>query len=289
MDMWLTDTDIEAVLAGNPPHDRPDLADLSAAIERLQDDIPSQPVAWSAELAAMFDQTGGSDTPTPASEPVRRRVLRWAAGLGLAGQAVLASTGAAAAMVVGGLTGVLPDPAQRVFDDIVHRQERPPATPPSPATPARQTLQDAEDRREALSNGAPADQRKAEPRRTSRDLTVDGTRRPSVPAASASAEQAPPASRNTGDAGADRSGSDAPVAPMRPTRPAEDPDDDLEDAEDDRKDDRKDDLEEAEDDRTDDLEEAEDDRRDDLEEAEDVRRDGLEDAADRAEDYEDAS
>jgi len=135
----MTDDEASAVLRGQAPQARHDLAPLADAVvtfRRASFDTPPQP---SAELAARLDLERASrisidrlSTSTSVASPAmqapaprtgRRRVALGAfAGLGLAAKIAI---GAGAALAVGvggagaaGAAGVLPTPAQEVFEQV---------------------------------------------------------------------------------------------------------------------------------------------------------------------------
>lgn len=134
-----SDDEIEAVLHGELPAGRSDVAALAAAITVLRQEVPAHAPAPSAELSAWLTGTSlvYADQPhhqAPVTASWHRRGLRWIAGLGVGAQAVLAGTAAAVAVGTAGVAGVLPEEAQQVFDGVLHREGRP-AAKPQPAGP----------------------------------------------------------------------------------------------------------------------------------------------------------
>lgn len=135
----LTDTEIDAVLRGELPPGRDDLASVAEAVAAVR--RPVSAPAPSPELAAFL----GSDIPAGAAVPVsnaaatavhqrvtvpqgkgvvapRKRVrmfLEWIAGLGLAAKAALGTSVAVASIGTAGLAGALPESAQDAFDRSV--------------------------------------------------------------------------------------------------------------------------------------------------------------------------
>lgn len=139
MEQRLTDAEIDAVLRGELPPGRDDLAPMVDAVAAARGSVSAP--APSPELAAFL----GSDIPVGAAVPVsnaaatavhqqvtapqgkegvapRKRVrmfLEWLAGLGLAAKAALGTSVAVASIGTAGLAGALPESAQDAFDRSV--------------------------------------------------------------------------------------------------------------------------------------------------------------------------
>ncbi|MRX43708.1 hypothetical protein [Agromyces kandeliae] len=132
----ITDHDAEALLHGRSPRGRDELSPLADAIAGFRASSSGRPPRPSAAVASRLDLGHRSEVefvpdadpgvaaPAPARAPSARRrvVMEWFAGLGLAAKI---SMGAVAAVAVGatgagaaGAVGMLPEPAQVVFDEM---------------------------------------------------------------------------------------------------------------------------------------------------------------------------
>ncbi|MGR0318652.1 hypothetical protein [Agromyces sp. ZXT2-3] len=133
----ITDDDAEALLRGRSPRARAELSPLADAIAGYRmsssggSPRPSAAVAsrLDPDLVSAIGVAPGENPDMAASAPAyapparrRRVVMEWFAGLGLATKI---SVGAAAAIAVGatgagaaGAAGMLPEPAQVVFDQV---------------------------------------------------------------------------------------------------------------------------------------------------------------------------
>jgi|GEM_PF-3360842 len=130
----ITDDDAEALLRGRSPHGREDLSPLADAIAGFRDSSSGGSPRPSAAAALRLDVGLAADVglvpdedpdaavlaPAQASSARRRVVMEWFAGLGLAakismGAVVAVALGASGAGAAGAV-GVLPEPAQVVFD-----------------------------------------------------------------------------------------------------------------------------------------------------------------------------
>ncbi len=137
----LTDHEVEALIAGQVPAGREELAELSELLAGLR--RPPTVPAPSSELALWMQAQRPTRTPSPMhlpphALPLGRRFAAWIAGLGIGVQSALGITAAAAALTSAGIAGILPDAMQRPFDDVRDRlglieRTNPPALPPDPA------------------------------------------------------------------------------------------------------------------------------------------------------------
>ena len=133
MHTQLTDADVESVLRG---HDvRAELRDLEAAVAHVRAEVPLQAVPWPPGLAVAVRSVAPAGRSRKLGVAARRRIIRWSAGLGISAQALMASTGAAAALAAGGWFGVLPDSLQRQFDELAHRDSVEVDSAPEPGVP----------------------------------------------------------------------------------------------------------------------------------------------------------
>jgi hypothetical protein len=135
----ITDEDAAALLRGRSPHARDELSPLAAAVAELRRSSFGTPPRPSPAVASRLDlERASSISPHPHGDPDtaptlsirstapgsrRRRVaIEWFAGLGLAAKIAIGATAAAAVGVGGagaaGAAGVLPAPAQQVFDQV---------------------------------------------------------------------------------------------------------------------------------------------------------------------------
>lgn len=129
MSRRLSDDEITAVLRGATSEDR-EVATLAAAVGGVRTAFELRPEP-SAQLEAFFEgrlsldpeaQAGWiGEVAQPSVERQRARhlLVRWVAALGLTAQLGLGSAVAVAATAGAGAGGWLPDPAQRVFDQVV--------------------------------------------------------------------------------------------------------------------------------------------------------------------------
>jgi hypothetical protein len=136
----ISDADAAALLKGQAPAARPDLAPLAEAVSEFRIAAYSASLAPSAELAARLDLTrasGISASAASASDAVtveapaiatsgaasRKRKVKhmfsWFIGLGLAAKIALGTVVAAAAVTGAGVAGVLPGDVQEAFDTVV--------------------------------------------------------------------------------------------------------------------------------------------------------------------------
>jgi hypothetical protein len=136
----ITDDDAAALLRGRSPHARDELSPQAAALADVRRSSYGTPPRPSPAVASRLDlERVSTISPHPHGEnpdtaPTlsirstvprsrRRRVaIEWFAGLGLAAKIAIGATAAAAVGVGGagaaGAAGVLPAPAQQVFDQV---------------------------------------------------------------------------------------------------------------------------------------------------------------------------
>jgi hypothetical protein len=133
----ITDDEALALLRGRVPAGREDLIAMADAVAEVRQSAFQAPPRPSAELALRLDldraqrispslqATTPAAMPTPASSPRTRRRRVAFTGLASLGLATKIAIGAGAALAVGvggagaaGAVGVLPAPAQQVFDQV---------------------------------------------------------------------------------------------------------------------------------------------------------------------------
>jgi hypothetical protein len=115
----LSDEEAEAVLRGEVPAGRDDLAELAMAMQEVRDAVPSQAPVPSAALLECLSADRPAVHDDLSARRTRPRAVAWIAGLGLGAQAALGATGAAAVGAGAGLTGVLPTEAKHVVEGIL--------------------------------------------------------------------------------------------------------------------------------------------------------------------------
>jgi hypothetical protein len=136
-----TDEDVEAMLRGETPKARPDLAPLAGAVADMRAASSGTPPQPNAALAALLDHglvgqglsaekgdlpvTAASNASRPAMQVFRlpkwrkRMIVEWIAGMGLAAKLGVGATVAAASVAGAGAGGVLPGPVQGAFESVV--------------------------------------------------------------------------------------------------------------------------------------------------------------------------
>ncbi|MCK8610043.1 hypothetical protein [Agromyces sp. C10] len=135
----ITDDEAVALLRGQAPAARDDLAPLAEALGALRTASSDAPPRPTAALASRLDLDRASWISTPRTEdpttaptlstrstaPRSRRrnmAIEWFAGLGIAAKIAIGASAAAAVSVSGagaaGAAGMLPAPAQHVFDQV---------------------------------------------------------------------------------------------------------------------------------------------------------------------------
>jgi hypothetical protein len=132
-ELVLSEDDIAAVLLGEVPSGRPDLAELAAAVDGLRHAYLTGPPTPSAEL---FERLRGSDgawttgaagSPAPPTEGGRVRppafgagsAWKWLVGLGTGAKLGLGTTAVVVGLASAGVAGVLPDRAQSIVTDVI--------------------------------------------------------------------------------------------------------------------------------------------------------------------------
>jgi chemotaxis protein histidine kinase CheA len=132
---------VEAVLRGETPKARPDLAPLAGAVADMRAASSGTPPQPNAALAALLDHglvgqglsaekgdlpvTAASNASRPATQAFRlpkwrkRMIVEWIAGMGLAAKLGVGATVAAASVAGAGAGGVLPGPVQGAFESVV--------------------------------------------------------------------------------------------------------------------------------------------------------------------------
>lgn len=147
----LSDQDAIDLMAGRAPQGRPDLEALAEAIADFRDAFTEPAPQPSPELVGRL--TGvpvlprhETDTRATAVAPLRphtsplarwiRTAVRALAGLGIAAKVGLGGTAALAVVTAAGMTGVLPEGPQAVFDRIFDKQQ---TDQPSPGSPSEET------------------------------------------------------------------------------------------------------------------------------------------------------
>lgn len=135
----LSDDDALAILDGQIPEGRPDLASVASAVHEMRVASLGSAPRPSAELAARLDldrvagisaSAGGLPersldwvpAPTARRVPTRgraRMIFSWFAGLGLAAKIAIGATTVAFGAVGAGAVGVLPPAVQDGFDEVV--------------------------------------------------------------------------------------------------------------------------------------------------------------------------
>jgi hypothetical protein len=136
------DDAVEAVLRGEVPPTRPDLASLAEVVAGLRATTSGTPPQPSAALANLLDHglvvpdlsidkgdlpaTAASNASTPARQVFgppkwrKKMIAEWIAGLGLAAKLGLGATVAAASVTGIGAAGALPGPTQGAFQSVVN-------------------------------------------------------------------------------------------------------------------------------------------------------------------------
>jgi hypothetical protein len=137
-----SDDDIEALLRGDTPQRRPELASVADAVAEMRIASSGTPPQPNAALAALLDHglvaqglsaekgdlpvTAASNASGPARQVFRlpkwrnRMIIEWIAGMGLAAKLGLGATMAAASVATAGVGGVLPGPTQGAFETVVN-------------------------------------------------------------------------------------------------------------------------------------------------------------------------
>lgn len=129
----LTESEARALDSGRATASRPDRENLARSIAAYRAAALDSPVRPTTALSARLDdrvlrdltasgvrpvQLVSSPSPAPARGWIRT-ALAWLAGLGLVTKIVVGVSIAAVATTGAGAAGVLPDPAQMVFDSVL--------------------------------------------------------------------------------------------------------------------------------------------------------------------------
>lgn len=140
----ITDDEAAALLRGETPGARADLADLADSIAQFRAAAFETTPRPSAELLARLNvkDASSSAVATPVAAISRRkrvrRMVSWFAGLGVLAKIALGSGVALAAVTTAGATGVLPAGAQEAFNTVVSvvtTTEEPASTPTEEPSP----------------------------------------------------------------------------------------------------------------------------------------------------------
>jgi len=117
----LSDLDVELLLSGTAlpedPIDRELMELLDTMRVRPEEPVPAPSYELDLVLAGLAPLTR---TPAKSRRGRTRRALTWFAGLGVGVQLAMGTATAATAVGMTGAAGVLPSPAQHVFDDAIH-------------------------------------------------------------------------------------------------------------------------------------------------------------------------
>jgi len=122
----ISERDTHAILSGQTPATRPDLAPLADSIAEFRMAALESPVRPSPDLVSRLGLLGESqDSSRTESQPgtgeSRKRVtmFSWIAGMGLLAKIALGTGVAVAATAGAGAAGVLPNGAQDAFDQVI--------------------------------------------------------------------------------------------------------------------------------------------------------------------------
>jgi hypothetical protein len=281
------DDTVAAVLRGEVPAERPDLAPLAGVVAEMRAESSGTPPQPNAALAALLDHglvaqglsaeksdlpvTAASNAPGPAMQAFRlptwrkRMIVEWIAGLGLAAKIGMGATVAAASVAGAGAGGVLPGQTQNAFDTVV-ATATPWETEAEAAEKAADEARDAEE--QAREQAEEAEEQAREQAEVAEEQARDA------------AEHADDQARDDAD-NADDAADDAKDAEEEAREQAEDADDQARDDADDAADQARDDADQA----RDDADDAADQARDDADDADQAR----DDAADADDDQSDDS
>jgi len=154
----LTESEARALVSGRAPEGRADLEKLARSIAAYRAAALDSPVRPTSALSSRLDARVLRDltasgvrpvqlTSSPSPAPARgwiRTAFAWLAGLGLVTKIVVGVSIAAVATTGAGAAGVLPDPAQRVFDSVLPGLSPVEESVPTDETPGLEPLEESE-------------------------------------------------------------------------------------------------------------------------------------------------